>query len=198
MKHLFILVFIAFTSPVFATVWNIEVGGESGSTTNPPYYSPQNLTILEGDQIVWTWVGGPFNVTCTGGPQPFASGNLLPGQSFSFTFTVSGIFTFECTLEDHAQTMFGSVFVFPTGTININELDQEQFQIYPNPAIDLITIETNLDYSSIQLINNEGRIVKMWNTPGLKNLDINEFPAGIYFVQITNDRIVSRKRIVKL
>ncbi len=197
MKHLFILIFIALTSPVLATVWNVEVGGESGSTTNPPYYSPQNLTILEGDQIVWNWVGGPFNVTCTGGPQPFASGNLLPGQSFSFTFTVSGIYTFECTIADHAQTMFGSVFVFPTGTSNVGELKQNNINIYPNPATDQITIETKIDYSSIQLISNEGKVIQMWNTPGLKSVDLSAFPAGIYFIQITSDRVVSRKRIVK-
>jgi plastocyanin len=197
MKHLFILIFIALTSPVMATVWNVEVGGESGSTTNPPYYSPQNLTILEGDQIVWNWVGGPFNVTCTGGPQPFASGNLLPGQSFSFTFTVSGIYTFECTLEDHAQTMFGSVFVFPTGTINLEEIDDNNLKIYPNPTAALINIETNIDFSSIQLINNVGKVVQMWDTPGLKSLDLSAFPAGMYFIQITNDRTVTRERIVK-
>jgi hypothetical protein len=77
-------------------------------------------------------------------------------------------------------------------------LDEEQFHVYPNPTADQIKIETNLDYSSVQLINNEGRIIKMWNTPGLKNLDINEFPAGIYFIQITSDPIISRMRIVKL
>ncbi len=197
MKHLFILIFIAFTSPVLATVWNVEVGGESGSTTNPPYYSPQNLTILEGDQIIWNWVGGPFNVTCTGGPQPFASGNLLPGQSFSFTFTVSGIYTFECTLEDHAQTMFGSVFVFPTGTINLEEIDNNSLKIDPNPTSALINIETSIDFSSIQLIDNVGKVVQIWNTTGLRSLDLSVFPAGVYFIQITSDRVVSRKRIMK-
>lgn len=197
MKHLLTLIFFASASISFATVWNVEVGGESGSTTNPPYYSPQNLTILEGDQIVWNWVGGPFNVTCTGGPQPFASGNLLPGQSFSFTFTVSGIYTFECTLEDHAQTMFGSVFVFPTGTINLEEIDNNSLKIYPNPTAAQINIEASADFYSIQLIDNVGKVVQIWNTPGLKSLDLSAFPAGVYFVQITSDRAISRKRIVK-
>lgn len=196
MKQFFMILGLLTSYSAFATVWNIEVGGESGSKTNPPYYAPQNLTILEGDQVVWNWVGGPFNVTCTGGAQFFASGNLLPGQSYSFTFTVSGIYTFECTLEDHNQTMFGSIFVFPTGTNSIEETLPEVI-VSPNPSADKIHIQSNYTLVSSQVFDEMGRMVLESSNLQSSTIDISHLPAGKYILLLRTSNGIARKRIIK-
>lgn len=195
MKHLLIVMSMCICSYSHATVWNIEVGGESGSTTNPPYYSPQNLTILEGDQVVWNWVGGPFNVTCTGGAVFFASGNLLPGQSYSFTFTVSGIYTFECTLEDHNETMFGSIFVFPTGTSHVEETMPE-VTVSPNPAIDVVRFESVYELISLQIMDDMGRMVERKEMFGSNTIDISHLASGKYILLLYTSHGVARKRLI--
>lgn len=195
MKHLLIVLSMGICCFANATVWNIEVGGESGSATNPPYYSPQNLTILEGDQVVWNWVGGPFNVTCTGGAVFFASGNLLPGQTYSFTFTVSGIYTFECTLEDHNETMFGSIFVFPTGASNVNETMPE-VSISPNPAANVIRFESEYNIVSLHIMDEMGRLVERKELYGAKSMDVSHLASGNYILMLFTSYGVARKRLI--
>lgn len=196
MKQLFSIVLCLFSLHGFSTVWNVEVGGETGSKANPPYYSPQNLTILEGDQVVWTWVGGPFNVTCTGGAQFFSSGNLLPGQTFNFTFTVSGIYTYECTLENNNETMFGSIFVFPSG-VNVVEDETSPVRIYPNPVTDALYMEYTEIPDMVHILDQTGRSVAGHVSPLMKQYNVSHFPPGVYFIQVHTAQGVIRRKFLK-
>ena len=72
-------------------------------------FSPPSMTIVAGttikvtndDQVVHTW-------TSTSGPTAFNSGDLNPGASYRFTFTVAGTYAYECTIHTF---MTGSVTV---------------------------------------------------------------------------------------
>ena len=66
-------------------------------------FSPAALSVAVGDTVTWTNDDdSPHTVTGAA----FDSGNLEPGQTFSFTFTEAGTFSYVCSYHEE---MVGSV-----------------------------------------------------------------------------------------
>ncbi len=92
---LFVLVLAGFsvfagrTARAAQTV-NLQVGDN--------YFYPYSTTVNVGDTVVWNNVGSmTHTVTADVGQAVYwNSGDLLPGKSFSYTFTVAGNFTYGC------------------------------------------------------------------------------------------------------
>jgi amicyanin len=77
-------------------------------------FSPASLTIQVGDTVTWTNEDtAPHTVTVTSGPVTFNSGNLAKGQSFSYTFTVAGTYSYYCAVH---PDMVGQVVVTGSST----------------------------------------------------------------------------------
>jgi len=63
-------------------------------------FAPASITVSEGDTITWTNEDtAPHTVTTTSGPQALNSPYLSKGQSWSFTFTVPGTYSYYCTVH---------------------------------------------------------------------------------------------------
>jgi plastocyanin/LysM repeat protein len=80
-------------------------------------FNPGTITVRVGQQVVWvnndsvphtTTSGSCPGGTCTPAPG-WDSGTLNPGQSFAFTFTTAGTFTYFCRI--HGAAMQGTVVV---------------------------------------------------------------------------------------
>ena len=73
---------------------------------------------------------------------------------------------------------------YANGPTNVKETDC-QYKIYPNPVKDIIHIESSALYNSLYIYNSLGNLIieKQANT---SDIDISNFPNGIYFVQIIN------------
>jgi len=72
-----------------------------------------------------------------------------------------------------------------------NSIDVTDFNIYPNPATNVLTItRTSLDINHVQVISAIGTKVigKKWEDGSIKKqLDVSNLNAGIYFVKLSND-----------
>jgi len=82
-------------APKSASV-NIVAG--AGTNTSSKGYTPVTVTVVLGanNTVVWTNNdSSPHTVTANDGS--FTSGNLAPGQTYSFTFTAPGTYTYHCT-----------------------------------------------------------------------------------------------------
>jgi len=79
-----------------AQTWDVTVGDD--------FYSPATITINVGDTVTWNNQGSMTH-TVTSDPNQtvyFNSGDLGPDNSYSFTFTVAGNFTYACQYHDMA------------------------------------------------------------------------------------------------
>ena len=79
-----------------------QVSVQSGSATNSTktYYSPTSITVVIGVNNTVTWINNdaaPHTVTANDGS--FDSGIFNPGQSWTYTFTTPGTYTYHCTLH---------------------------------------------------------------------------------------------------
>lgn len=67
--------------------------------------------------------------------------------------------------------------------------------LIPNPATTLFYIETDKAISHIDILNQQGQLVK---TTNMKNISISELPSGIYFVEVSFiDNSISVGKLIK-
>ena len=90
---------------------NVTVGIAlgSGTDTSSKGFSPDTLTVILGVNSTVVWTNNdrsPHTVTSDAGL--FSSGNLAPGQAYSYTFTSPGTYQYHCTYH---PWMVGTVVV---------------------------------------------------------------------------------------
>lgn len=78
------------------------------------------------------------------------------------------------------------------GTNNVNDLD---FSIYPNPAINSINISTTETIETIHIYSIQGILVKETNNN--KTIDVSNLSNGIYFIEITSGKRKSVQKMIK-
>jgi plastocyanin len=99
------------TAPAPALATPAAGGGEAPVTIVSRAYQPAQLTVEDGQTVVWRNRGfGPHTVTALGGE--FDSGRLNLGESFKVTFTTPGTFAYKCLIHPSMQ---GSVTVLAPG-----------------------------------------------------------------------------------
>ena len=88
--------------------------------------------------------------------------------------------------------------VFLDFLTSVNEIEQFESSIYPNPVNDILNIRTgNATIENIQIIDLTGRLVKtIIPVSNQTQVNVAEFNAGIYFVQITVNGKVETHRLV--
>ena len=90
----------------------------------PASFAPMRTTIQAGDTVEWRNTGNQLHhvttdpstalkkndVSTPPGAKPFDSGFLKPGESFSETFSVPGVYRYTCAVHE-AKGMNGEVIV---------------------------------------------------------------------------------------
>lgn len=124
---------------------------------------------------------------------------LLPG------FATNNNPNYRIFIESFARCNFPAVFemnsndqqTIISGINDVNSNDNT-IVVYPNPATDKITIETQGKvFVEIQLMYADGRLIKKIKTQSLSyQLDMTELNAGIYLIKIVRDNGSTIKKIV--
>ena len=84
----------------------VAVSIVSGAASPPNLgFSPDNITVILGRNNTVTWTNNDQNIhtvtstTVPPGAAPFNSGYLNPGQTYTYTFTVAGVYEYHCTIH---------------------------------------------------------------------------------------------------
>jgi len=78
-----------------------------------------------------------------------------------------------------------------TGAFDVNKSD---FVLYPNPANDIITISSDLDIESIEILTSSGQVVLSSNT---NSVDVNSLTTGIYYAKVSSSEAISVIKFIK-
>jgi len=83
----------------------------------------------------------------------------------------------------------------PKTTVGIDDNEkQSDFNIYPNPAQDLITLEMNVD-DTVRIFNiNGAKVLEKKLNAGRHEIKINQLSQGIYTVQVKGE---SKRLVIK-
>ena len=96
------------TTAIAAETVKVNMKG-AAENTNSPGFNPSTITVVIGVNNTVEWVNddiAPHTVTANDGS--FSSGNLNPGDTFSFTFTKQGTYMYHC---NYHSWMLGTVIV---------------------------------------------------------------------------------------
>lgn len=158
--------------------------------------SDANLTINQGDTVVWIWDDN-LTHTVTNLPESiekFDSKELTgKGTTFSHTFNTIGDFPYQCNI--HPTTMFGSISVRLLG---VDEVEKEVLAIYPNPVFNKLNISSPELITKINITNILGKKVFDRNIRADKlQIDMSQYKNGMYFIQIESADKIKTYRIIK-
>lgn len=142
--------------------------------------------------------GATWNVD-GGAPQQSGAtvNNLIPGNHTINYNTVSGWITPApqvLNLTSDSTTVINAVYTAVTG---VNDLPDNGFSIYPNPANDVLHISsTGNEKFTLNIFNAVGE--KIYNTTASANCELStvNFPKGIYVVQLKTEQGTMMKKIV--
>lgn len=174
------------------TIHIVDVGG-FGNDTPLPYYSPNVLTIIEGDIVRWSNSSGTHNVNGTAqlfpdNPEGFYNAQPANGTwTWSYTFTIPGTYHYQCDSKGHADTQTGTIIVEASNSVG--ELrDSPAIVLFPSPALDVLKADVG-DRRIIraEIFAMDGRLV---TSPSFERSDILVVPvqdlsAGNYLLRLT-------------
>jgi Leucine-rich repeat (LRR) protein/predicted GH43/DUF377 family glycosyl hydrolase len=85
-------------------------------------------------------------------------------------------------------------------TIGIKETNPSEQTIYPNPANNLLTIESEYpDHYSIEVSSLNGQQILIGEMEGtIHKIDLSSFQKGVYFITIRSKDFVTTRKIIKL
>ena len=143
---------------------------------------------------------GSITVTATGGTQAYtyAIDNGVPQSSNYFGSLLPG--THEVNVFDSCGNM-STQFIIVNNTNGINELDDENLVVAPNPANDKVSIISNTSnmIHQIGIYNAVGQFVKMNMYCGLTSqteMDVTDLAPGVYVISIRTQNGIATKKLV--
>ena len=168
------------------------------------------VTVNKNPKAVIT-AGGPTTF-CAGGSvtlsvTPVAGGmyqwfqgpSAIAGETgLNYVATTSG--NFKCRVTKAATGCVKMSTPIPVSvTCKEGEFVENNMQVYPNPASTVVTISTlNNNEKTIHLIDALGSVIATQiTTENVLQMNIEQLPAGVYFVQIVENGIITSNNFIK-
>ena len=80
-------------------------------------------------------------------------------------------------------------------TASVDDQNQLDFLIYPNPTSDIVHIEGN--YSQLNVVVYDILGKQVMNKPITNSIDISQLEKGIYILQLSDGAKLTTQRIIK-
>ena len=91
-------------------------------------------------------------------------------------------------MQNQCDSLTKINFINVYDNVKIQNHDHQQLYIYPNPAQNIIYIQSSKPINEVMIINNLGQIVAHYSETGI--IDINQLADGVYQIMIkTEDNI---------
>jgi hypothetical protein len=152
---------------------------------NDEGYSYKGI-LMKFDGNSWITVGsGGFSI----GVAKYLSLAFSPSGGQPYVAFSDASTSFKSTVMKYDSVMAG-----------IDEKQKSKLSLYPNPASNLITVETlsTLTQYQLSIMNVDGQqLITRQITQPKTQLDISNLPSGVYFVRITNNRTLELGKFVK-
>jgi hypothetical protein len=88
-----------------------------------------------------------------------------------------------------------AVAIFYYNTIGMDDITENEINIYPNPVSSVLTIKGEVD--SYQLLDVNGRIIKSEETNAVINtINVTDIPSGLYFLKTINGSDIRVKKLI--
>jgi hypothetical protein len=117
-------------------------------------------------------------------------GNVYGPFSYDFSYTDDLVYL-------HITNLAGSVATFYATFLSQDEFINESITIYPNPATDILKIESSsVAIDKIRIYDLRGRLVEKYD--GVKNqMDVSHLQQGVFIIEIETAEGILRRKLIK-
>jgi Secretion system C-terminal sorting domain len=170
------------TQPTHKTA---SVASSASFSLNSPTATFYNWRVSKDMGLSWTAIS-TTDTTYTG-----AATNTL---TVKYVKAVQNGHQFSCLITNGCSgTLISAAAILTVGTSAVNELDAK-VKIYPNPASDMLYIETPTLSFKLTLMDSKGTVLnKSENT---NQLSVRDLPMGLYFINIKTNSGETTKKII--
>jgi hypothetical protein len=149
------------------------------------------------DTYLWTRPNSP-TLTITAGDSCIFQPKVYPNSN-------NGCSIYKYVAEGQNHTFLDSISItYTIGGVNcfasVEKNNKPEFNVYPNPVSDILSVEISQNNSSIEIFDIAGKkVISESLVEGINLLDMNQLNSGIYFYSIksSNTIIETKKLIVK-
>ena len=159
-------------------------------------YNEATLTVKELPvRPTITQDGHILHSSATTGNQWYNLNGVIPSATQQdYYVTVEGTYYVIVKQNGCSSEPSESISVLFTG---ISQIDEVSTKIYPNPATDLVNIETSVSgQTKAELLSQAGKTMLVTEFYGKTTMDLNHIPSGLYLIKITNNNGVKTYKIV--
>lgn len=154
-----------------------------------------NLTAdVEGNTVDLTWTG----IAEAAHYLVYRNGEQVSEQS-STTFSealADGIYTYTVVAVNNEGVMSRPASVtVNVGTVDVIEIEEIQFSVYPNPVNGILNINADACYE-YSMMNSLGQVVMKGVASGSEQLNVSALEQGVYFLRLVVDKNVIVKKIL--
>lgn len=146
-------------------------------------------------QVIWKGPGFYVGVT---GAVP-ATGTTNPGE-VDYLHIAGTSNTVAASSKFDNLTLKAVAVESLLGTDDFTTLTTNEISVYPNPATDIININSSLNsFNSVSVVDLNGRVVKSmnFNTVTEAQINISDLANGVYIMNITSENGAFSKKIIK-
>ena len=108
-----------------------------------------------------------------------------------------GVITYTVDVTSALCNSTASIAITFDNCIGIEEMKNHKLNVYPNPANDNFTINTDFTQNyALKIYDNQGKIVMVQEMIGtVKNIDVSVLEQGVYILTISDGNQVVRKKL---
>lgn len=122
----------------------------------------------------------------------------LPGPYFFGFVSETPILSIEFEAIGNAVELVGMVEFGNCNVVSVNDLSDYDFNFFPNPATNTVTLQAKDPITSIQVMNLLGQVVKsVIPKENQTSLDIADLSSGTYFIKVQVANNTGVYRLVK-
>lgn len=146
--------------------------------------SPNSVCYNAIDYVVFNTVNNyPFGPTFTDYTAPYSVPYCTSGNYY-VTATIHYLNGTTSTASYYQQGCFQK---YPMKSALEDTPNPEEISLYPNPATDVLNIETDAEFDVIQVYSAEGKLIETYTE---KQIDVSQLENGYYFINVVKDGTV--------
>ena len=201
-----------------ANLWTIYIGGAEISYDAEALEAGDEIAVFDGELLVGVVT---LHQVCTPGNQfenflvaftELVSGpGYVEGNAFKFVAWDESVGSESTDFTYIFDDIYPDAWVGDTFPIDVDApysmvtfsfsvgIDENAVNvaIYPNPATDVLTINSDSKISSVKVLNYLGQTIDIINVRGMEvTINTSTYDAGIYFMQIETEKGISTQKII--
>lgn len=185
------------TTGVFNVILSAGNGTTQATTTSTLSVKQITATTSFTHATCFACNNASIKVIASGGTAPYTYTWLPSGGSNSVAMDLfPGCYTVQI-LDSQTCSSSKTVCVSHTTGFESMLLSDSGFDVFPNPAGNVLTVRSSLQTFEYSLYSTTGQcVMKGGSLSGLQSLDVSDLSRGLYFLELKSEEVSLRKKVL--